>query len=364
VKLRMMRSVAQCLRIDAFLRRATIRRPFLFRLPSVFLMSRALIGLGSNLGERRQLLDEAVANIATLPQTAAAAQSEWYETAPIGGPPHQSPFLNGAMLVDTQLSASGLLDALQNIESTLGRTREVVWGPRTIDLDVLLFDDAIVESSRLRIPHPRLAYRKFVLRGAAQIAGSWRHPQLGRTLADLAAHLDTAPPYVATTGLSHGFRSQVAAEAADAGRARLVEPTASEVPASVEQLDSHGLSVGIAIKFLHARLDAVRRSLAESADAWLIDDAWLAAEAAELARHLGDAERAEFVAAWREASSPSVEPRLLIALRAANESPMDAVQQIVAAAPFEILLPPVIDVVIADREAALLEIAAAMEAAA
>jgi len=364
VKLRMMRRVAQCLRIGAIHWKATIRRPFLFRLPSVFLMSRALIGLGSNLGERRPLLDEAVANIATLPQTAVAAQSEWYETAPIGGPPHQSPFLNGALLVDTQLSVSALLDALQNIESTLGRTRETAWGPRTIDLDVLLYDDAVVESTQLRVPHPRLAYRKFVLRGAAQIAGSWRHPQLGRTLAELAAHLDAAPRYAATTGLSQGFRSQLAAEAADAGRARLVEPTDADVPASVEQLVSHGLTAGIAIKFLHARLDAIRRSLAESADAWVIDDAWLAAEAAELARHLGDTERAEFVAAWREASSPSVEPRLLIGLRTANEPPSAAVREIVAAAPFEILLPPVIDVVIADREAALLEIAAAMEAAA
>lgn len=320
-------------------------------------MPRALIALGSNLGDRRRTLDDATAAVGGFPQTVLVARSSFYETVPVGGPPGQEPFVNGAVVVETPLAPTQLLDELLQLETKLGRVRDVAWGPRTIDLDLLLYDDRVIETERLRVPHPRLAYRKFVLRGAVEIAGDWRHPLLDRTLKDLATHLEQTPLYAAFFGRSHGFRSQFAAEAADAARARLVEPTAAGVAASVEQLSSHGLTPPAAIEFLAARTDAVRRSLADADEAWVIDDAWPMAEAWELLQQLDGDE--DFEAEIDRQIMLDVTPRLIVSLDG-----IDPLRNLRRAAPDWITLPPIVAIDIADREAALTEIAAALEAAA
>jgi 2-amino-4-hydroxy-6-hydroxymethyldihydropteridine diphosphokinase len=320
-------------------------------------VARALIALGSNLGERRRALDDAVAAIGGFPQTRLFARSSLYETVPVGGPPGQEPFVNGAIVVETALAPLQLLDELLQLETKLGRVRDVPWGPRTIDLDLLLYDDAVIETERLRVPHPRFSFRKFVLRGAVEIAGAWRHPLLDRTLGELWTHLETTPRYAAFVGRSQGFRSQFAAEAADAARARLIDATDAGVPASVEQLTSHGLAKGAAIEFLDARAAAVRRSLADTGDSWIIDDAWLAAEAAELCEQLGD--DAGFRGEAQRRLALDVTPRLILSL-----DPIDSLEQLHRTVPDLITLPPVVFIHIADREAALIEIAAALEAAA
>lgn len=122
----------------------------------------AVVGLGSNLGDRLAYLREAAARIRAVPGVVEVAASRVYETAPVGGP-EQGPFLNAALRVECNLSPLDLLDALQAIELALGRTREVRWGPRTIDLDVLWIAETTVDHPRLVVPHPRLRERAFAL---------------------------------------------------------------------------------------------------------------------------------------------------------------------------------------------------------
>ena len=127
-------------------------------------MARAFVGVGSNLGDRETLLNEAVAALRGLPKTEVRAISSFRDTAPVGIV-DQPRFLNGAVELETGLRAEALLAALLGIERSLGRDRTDVppGGPRTIDLDLLLYGEEVVEEPGLTIPHPRLAERLFVL---------------------------------------------------------------------------------------------------------------------------------------------------------------------------------------------------------
>src|SRR5438445_10613323 len=119
---------------------------------------RAIIGIGSNLGDRLEHMRAAVRLLAAMAHVERV--SRVYETAPVGGPP-QPPFLNAAARVDYSGEPIDLLDALQGIETTLGRARMERWGPRTIDLDILWIDGISMETDRLVVPHPRLIERAF-----------------------------------------------------------------------------------------------------------------------------------------------------------------------------------------------------------
>ncbi len=122
--------------------------------------TRAAIGLGSNLGDRARHIAEAVGSLSELGELVAT--SALYQTAPIGGP-EQGPFLNAVAVIDTNLSARQLLDACLDIELAHGRERRERWGPRTLDLDVVLYGGEEIEEPGLRVPHPELANRRFVL---------------------------------------------------------------------------------------------------------------------------------------------------------------------------------------------------------
>jgi 2-amino-4-hydroxy-6-hydroxymethyldihydropteridine diphosphokinase len=126
---------------------------------------RAFLGLGSNLGERRAHLAIAVA---ALPDVVAV--SPVYETEPVGGPAGQDPYLNVVVELETELSPRGLLEVAQSLESAALRVRGERWGPRTLDVDVLLVGDLAVDEPDLVVPHPRMWERRFVLAPLADLA--------------------------------------------------------------------------------------------------------------------------------------------------------------------------------------------------
>jgi len=142
-------------------------------------MPRAYVGLGSNLGKREETLERAVALLDAAAGVDVVAVSELCETDPVGIVDQPS-FLNGAVEVETTLSARALLDTLLAIERTLGRVRVERWGPRTVDLDLLVYSDEILDEPGLRVPHPRLHERRFALESLAELDPELVIPGRGR----------------------------------------------------------------------------------------------------------------------------------------------------------------------------------------
>lgn len=159
-----------------------------------------LIGLGANLGDRVNTLDRAVELLAELPKVSLVGHSDWLETLPIGGPNDQDPFLNGAAVVETTLSAEECLANLHGIETQMGRERRVRWAARTLDIDLLLYGQQHIESDAICVPHPRMAFRPFVLEPAAQVGPDIRHPLLDATLRELLTRLNDGEDQVVLTG--------------------------------------------------------------------------------------------------------------------------------------------------------------------
>ncbi|HQQ63505.1 MAG TPA: 2-amino-4-hydroxy-6-hydroxymethyldihydropteridine diphosphokinase [Pseudomonadales bacterium] len=133
-------------------------------------MITAYIGIGSNLDSPLAQVRQACHAISKLPATERLAVSAWYRSTPVGGPANQPDYINGVACLQTRLSPQALLDALQQIERVQGRERKERWGARTLDLDILLYGDAVIDDERLQIPHPRLQQRNFVLAPLADIA--------------------------------------------------------------------------------------------------------------------------------------------------------------------------------------------------
>jgi 2-amino-4-hydroxy-6-hydroxymethyldihydropteridine diphosphokinase len=145
-----------------------------------------LIALGANLGDRRATLDAAVAALGASAGVTVTAVSPWIETLPVGGPPGQPRFLNGALAATSMLSAHALLARLQELERAFGRDRDTEErnGPRALDLDLLFYGDDEIRSGDLIVPHPRLEERIFVLEPLAALAPEKRLPRSGATVSE------------------------------------------------------------------------------------------------------------------------------------------------------------------------------------
>jgi 2-amino-4-hydroxy-6-hydroxymethyldihydropteridine diphosphokinase len=153
---------------------------------------RAFVGLGSNLGDREAQIRLALEALRQVAETRVVRVSSIYDTEPVGEP-NQPNFLNAVALIDTQLSARQLLWNLQLIERRLGRVRTQRWGPRTIDLDLLLFGDLVLDEPDLKIPHPELTRRAFVLVPLVELDPLLVHPESGETLLQILSRLDPRP---------------------------------------------------------------------------------------------------------------------------------------------------------------------------
>lgn len=149
----------------------------------------AYIALGSNLGDRRATLDSAVAALRERPGLRVVRWSSWIETEAVGGPAGNPTFLNGAAEIETELPPRALLAVLQEIEDRFGRARGEANGPRTLDLDLLLYEDRVIDEPGLVVPHPRMSGRRFVLEPLAEIAPAASDPVSGRTVAELLESL-------------------------------------------------------------------------------------------------------------------------------------------------------------------------------
>jgi 2-amino-4-hydroxy-6-hydroxymethyldihydropteridine diphosphokinase len=144
--------------------------------------------LGSNLGDSSAILEAAIVMLAKTPGITVTSQSSWYRTAPIGPP--QPDYLNGCVILEVQLTPHDLLQTLLSIENQFGRERRERWGPRTLDLDILLFDNLIIDTPTLQIPHPRMTERAFVLVPLAEIAPDWIESVSGCAIAKLVQRVD------------------------------------------------------------------------------------------------------------------------------------------------------------------------------
>jgi 2-amino-4-hydroxy-6-hydroxymethyldihydropteridine diphosphokinase len=189
-------------------------------------MARCLVGCGSNVGKRRDFLDRALELLRFMPGVRLVGVSRFRDTRPIGGPVGQQAFLNGACLLETDLGPHDVMGMLAAVENTLHRERDERWGPRTVDLDLLLYDDLVLDTADLTVPHPRMATRRFVLEPCVEIAPDLVHPRAACTLSDLLESISMPHPYVAVIGVPGSGAPEVAAAVADVTLARLVHAPA------------------------------------------------------------------------------------------------------------------------------------------
>jgi 3-oxoacyl-[acyl-carrier protein] reductase len=232
-------------------------------------MPRAYIALGSNLGDRTGYLNAALDRLRQTDGVKVAAVSSFWETTPVGGPSGQGTYLNAAAELDTKLEPKALLKLLLQIEAELERQRNTRFGPRTLDLDILLFDDQIIHEPQLTIPHPRLHERSFMLGPVAEIAAGVMHPVFKKTIAHLFGELGHRPllgKRALVTGASTGIGKAIALALAQHGADVIVHARQSK-----DDLHKTAESIKQSGRFSHTLLADLRD---RAACQQLAEDAW------------------------------------------------------------------------------------------
>ena len=189
-------------------------------------VARCLIGCGANIGARREQLDQAIDMLRFMPGIQLMHVSQFLETNPVGGPPGQPPYLNAACLIETTFEPIEVLDMLLAVENTLQRSRETRWGPRSIDLDLLIYDDCILKTERLQVPHPRMTTRRFVLEPAVEIAANLKHPVSRCSIRELLENISQRHLHVAVVGVPGSGAPELANAVADVTLSRLIHAPA------------------------------------------------------------------------------------------------------------------------------------------
>jgi 2-amino-4-hydroxy-6-hydroxymethyldihydropteridine diphosphokinase len=240
-------------------------------------MAECLIGLGSNLGDRSAQLERACQLLCGHPRIHCGGRSTFHPTPPIGGPTGQGPFLNAALRVTTSLSPQQLLAAARRVEQQVGRERRERWGPRVIDIDVLLYDQRVEETDELVLPHPRMALRRFVLAPACEVASHMVHPSTGWTVAELLHRLDEPPHYVAIAGIDAGQTMNLAATSARVSGAHLLlDPLPPRYPPDLGDVETtSGRHELRALAARREQLSGLSAAAHPSSTDWHVCDYWL-----------------------------------------------------------------------------------------
>lgn len=251
-------------------------------------MTIAYIALGGNLGDREEYLRRALTALRQSAGVELTRVSPLYETRPVGGPPGQGAYLNAVAEVRTERAAHDLLDVLLSIEQGLGRVRQERDGPRTIDLDLLLYGDLVCADERLIVPHPRLHERLFVLQPLAQLAPGLSHPVLKRSIADLlterqglrlhgsAPGRELAGRRALVTGSTSGIGQAIALELAAAGADVIVHGRRSRQAAAETAADIHRAGVRGEVRFADlSDIEACQRLAEEAWTCWGGLDVWI-----------------------------------------------------------------------------------------
>jgi 2-amino-4-hydroxy-6-hydroxymethyldihydropteridine diphosphokinase len=276
-------------------------------------MPRCLLGLGSNVGDRPRQIAAAVDALRNHPRTSGLTVSSLHETPPAGGPQGQVSYLNAAVVLNTDLSPGELLTLAQSIERQLGRERLERWGPRTIDVDLLLYGEAVINEPLLIVPHPRMAFRRFVLEPAVEVAAEMRHPPTGWTLEQLLEHLRRSPCYVALLGVAGEAKTDLAKELANrCGGQFLADPGAISAQSGGSHSSGHEWLAPI--EFLDARAGVLAADRWPAPERLVVSDFYLDQCLAYAGlQHAGTAYD-DVTARWQAIRGSVVAPRLVVLL--------------------------------------------------
>jgi deoxyadenosine/deoxycytidine kinase len=204
---------------------------------------------------------------------------------------------------------------VQQIENSLGRRRAERWGSRTVDLDLLLYDDLVLNDPSLVLPHPRMAWRRFVLEPAAEVAGTMLHPTIGWTIARLLEHLNLARPYVAITGPIAAGKTHLAERLATALSARLIVEQPDWARLDAFYADPAGRGWQMELDFLDQRARMLAADAMEWPDRrWTISDFWFDQSAAFAKAWLPGNKLSAYLDEYERARQGVVRPKLIVLL--------------------------------------------------
>lgn len=272
-------------------------------------MSVCHIALGSNLGDPRAQLDAAIRNLSALPELEVTGVSNYLETTPAGGPPGQPNFLNAAAELSTDLDPFELLRQLQQIEQQLGRRRGTQWEARTIDLDLLLYEDRTIDDPQLHIPHPRMPFRRFVLEPLCEIAPDLRHPTMGWTIRELFENLLRRPLYLALAGPPACNKTTLARRIAQASGAELICQ-----PLDIPRNDISRHDAQFRIQYLKTCAEGLNSLAGGEARGWLVSDYWLDQVYLTQRRRTSKPQLEQLRRAWDELQAEKLCPTLVACL--------------------------------------------------